>query len=123
VLHVRVRMEGEYTGQGTLEVRGGGGIFCTVPNCTVTIEDFRSVSFHEGSVIGSDSLVIRVPRLLVGGTVEANRIRITAGALNVSSAGALVTGPTSTTSKSSALIRQTTPDRSAKLNYSQFLCR
>ena len=93
MLHVRVRMEGEYTGHGTLEVRGGGGIFCTVPNCTVTIEDFRSVSFHEGSVIGSDSLVIRVPRLFVGGTVEANRIRITAGALNVSSAGALVTGP------------------------------
>jgi len=94
ILHVRVRMEGEYTGQGTLEVRAGGGLFCSHPNCTLTIQEFRTVSLHQGSLVATDSLVVRVPHVYIGGMVQANRVHMEAGALNISASGALVTDDT-----------------------------
>ena len=94
ILHVRVRIEGEYAGQGTLEVRAGGGLFCVLPNCTISVQDFRTVSFREGSVVAADTLLVRVPALYLGGTLEANRVEITAGALNISEAGAVLADDT-----------------------------
>ena len=105
ILHVRVRMEGEYTGQGTLEVRGGGGIFCVLPNCTITVQDFRQVSFLEGSVVATDGLVVRAPALYIGGTVETNRLEITAGALNISAAGVVLTDDTKRHSRADIDVR------------------
>ena len=114
VLHVRVRLEGEYTGHGTLDVRAGGGIFCVSPACVIKIQDFRTVSFREGSRVATDSLEITIPRVHVDGVVEANRVKITAGALNISMAGAILNDDTKRHSRADIDVRPGSVSHDAK---------
>jgi hypothetical protein len=87
----RVRLEGEYTVWGALDVKPGGGLFCERPNCTLAIRDYRWVNVHAGAAVAAERVEIRAAALTVAGTVSALSMEIVAGAVAVNRTGRLVT--------------------------------
>jgi hypothetical protein len=90
-LNARVTLEGEYTVNGVLDVKSGGGLFCELPNCSLSIQDYRWINIHEGGTIAADTVSIRTASLTVAGSVHALSMQVVVGSIVMNRTGQLST--------------------------------
>lgn len=68
--------QAEYVTTGVLDIKPGGGLHCTSPDCMLTITGFRHVSISAGSGVSSHTLSMAVPRITVSGNVYAVSLKV-----------------------------------------------
>ena len=90
-LNARVFLEGEYVVTGVLDVKPGGGLFCELSNCSLSIQDFRWINVHAGGTIAADGVSIRTAALTVAGSVYALSMEVVVGSIAVNRTGQLST--------------------------------
>ncbi len=72
-----------------LEIRAGGGLYCTSPRCVLTLRDFRHINISTGASIATHTLAMSAHTIIIGGSVFAQRFTINAGSLHLLEEGLL----------------------------------